>query len=441
MFQTLSDKFQRVFSKLAGCKKLTEDNIQDAINDVRLALLDADVQYSVVKEFVKKVKENALGQEVLKAVSPTQQFVKIVHDELVLLMGQEEGLNLSFKPTKVLFCGLQGSGKTTSAVKLALLLKKQGKVKKPCVIACDLQRPAAVMQLKTLAGQASIDFYSQEGVQDPLKVAKGALSEGLKQGWDLFIFDTAGRLHVDEALMDELKEMKELIAPHEVIFVANAATGQEALKTAGQFHEKLQLTGSVMTMLDGSARGGAAITIRHVTGVPLKFEGVGEKIDDFQPFNPNSMADRILGMGDTINLVRKAQEHIQEEDAVLLEQKLRKATFTFEDYLKQMQMVKKMGSLKSLLGMIPGFSKLKELDLDEGEFFKTEAIILSMTPQERQGMCEMTIGRRKRIAKGSGVKVDDVHRLVKSFTNAKELFKNMPNKKQMEQMFGGSLWR
>ncbi|MCE5294164.1 MAG: signal recognition particle protein [Chlamydiales bacterium] len=442
MFAALSDTFRTVFTKIAGHKKLTEDNISEGLNDVRLALLEADVQYGVAKTFITRVKEKAVGEKITDSVSASQQFVKIVHDELVALMGSTENdLIFDKKPASILMCGLQGSGKTTHSVKLASFLKKKGRFKSPCVVACDLQRPAAREQLKTLAASAQVACFSQDTIHDPLVVAKNALIKAQECGWDLIIFDTAGRLHIDEALMLELQKMKELVKPEEVLLVVNAATGQDAIKTAANFNEKLKITGTILSMLDGTSRGGAAISIREVTGMPIKFEGIGEKIDDLQVFNPTSMADRILGMGDTINLVRKAEEFIDKKDAEAMEKKLRTASFTFEDYLKQMQMVKKMGSMKSLLGMLPGMSKLKELDIDDKEIFKVEAIILSMTPQERAEKCELHMGRRRRIARGSGTSLDDVNRLFKSFKQAKDFFKNVPNMKQLEKMLGGNVWR
>ena len=442
MFGAVTDKFRTLFSKLVSQKKLTEDNITDAINDVRLALLEADVQFSVVKTLIRRVKEKAIGQEVLKSVSPGQQFIKIVHDELVFLMGNEEAeLQLKRKPATILLSGLQGSGKTTHAVKLACFLKKKNKFSKPCVIACDLQRPAAKEQLKSLAEQGLVAFFSEPNTTDPVLVAKSAREKAKSEGWDLLIFDTAGRLHVDDALMQELALLKAAVEPEEILFVANAATGQDAVKTATAFNERLGITGVILTMLDGTTRSGAAISIGEVTGKPIKFEGVGEKIDDLQVFNPSSMADRILGMGDTINLVRKVQEHIEEGEAKALEQKLKTASFTYEDYLKQLQMVKKMGSMKSLLGMLPGMGSLKDLNLDDREFFKTESIILSMTPRERQERDELTMSRRKRIAKGSGTTIDDVNKLLKSFKQTKQFFKNIPNMKHVEKMFKGALWQ
>lgn len=443
MLGTLTTKLQSVFSKLAGKKKLTEENVADAVNEVRLALLEADVNYGVTKTLVKRVKEKAIGEQVLKSVTPGQQFIKIIHDELVSLMGgQEAGLNLQGKPAVLMVCGLQGAGKTTHCAKLAKYLKKKGDFKNPLIAACDLQRPAAIEQLKILGQQIDVPVFSILNEKDPVKVAKEALRQAKEGMHDLLIVDTAGRLHIDDELMRQLEQIKEAINPQEVLFVANAATGQDAVNSAAEFNRRISVTGTILTMLDGNAKGGAAISIQEVTGKPLKFEGVGERVDDIQPFNPKSMADRILGMGDTINLVRKAQEHIKEEDAQKLEQKIRTATFTYEDYLTQIQMVKKMGSIKSLLGMLPGVGNmLPSMDFNDKEFFKIEAIIQSMTPSERMEKCELITPRRKRIAQGSGTKIEDINKLIKSFKQAKQFFKNMPNMKQLEKMMGGSLWR
>lgn len=442
MLGALTEKMQGLFSKLAGKKTLTEDNISDAVSEVRLALLEADVNYSVTKALIKKIKDKAVGDTVVKSVTPGQQFIKVVHDELVTLMGgAEEHIDLKQKPTVIMMCGLQGSGKTTHCAKLAKFLKKQG-AKNPLLAACDLQRPAAIEQLKTLGAQIPIPVFTIPGEKNPVAVAKAALGKAKQDHHDLLIVDTAGRLHIDEELMQQLEQIKSVLNPTEILFVANATTGQDAVNVASTFDKRVAITGTILTMLDGNARAGAAISIREVTGKPLKFEGIGEKLDDIQVFNPTSMADRILGMGDTINLVKKAQEHIDEEDAKDLEKKIRSATFTYNDYLSQMQMVKKMGSLKGLLGMLPGMSALKELDHSDKEFAKVEAIMQSMTPQERGEKCELSVPRRKRIAKGSGTSIDDVNKLVKSFKQAKEFFKNMPNMKSLEKMMGGgSLWR
>lgn len=442
----LTEKFQQMFSSLTGKKTLTEDNISDAVRQVRLALLDADVNYSVASNFVKKVKEKAVGDAVIKSVSPGQQFTKLIHEELVSLMGAQESL-LEMKgiPNVILLCGLQGSGKTTQCVKLAAYLKKKYPGKRILLAACDLQRPAAVAQLKKLASQIDVQVYTgADEEKNPVRVAKDALQKASCEGFDTLIVDTAGRLHLDEELMQQLVEIKAAINPHETLFVASAATGQDAVKTAVAFDKDVQITGTILTMLDGSARAGAAISIREVTGKPLKFEGIGEKIDDLQLFNPHSMADRILGMGDVINLVRKATENIDEEESRALEKKILKAAFTYDDYLKQMVMVKRMGSFKSILKMLPGMSDLGAMDFDEKEFNQIEAMIMSMTMQERVEKVELTPSRRRRIAVGSGVHVDAVNRMVKSFKKLKQMCKDMLGlknqmKKGNKDPFGGKM--
>jgi len=442
MLGTLTAKMQGLMSKLSGKQKLTEENIADAVSEVRLALLEADVAYGVAKQLVKNIKTKALGDLVLKSVTPGQQFIKLVHDELVQLMGGSEAiLDLAQKPSVIMLCGLQGSGKTTQCAKLARYALKKGLCKKPLIVACDLQRPAAVQQLTLLGEQIGVPVFSLPGELDPVAVASKALEHAKQELHDLIIVDTAGRLHIDEELMGQLEALKKATRPSEVLFVANAATGQDAVNVASAFNLRVAITGSILTMLDGNTRGGAAISIREVTGKPLKFEGVGERIDDLQIFNPTSMADRVLGMGDTINLVKKAKEHIDDAEAKKLEQKLRTATFTYEDFLSQMQMLKKLGSLKSLFSMLPGMSAIKEMELDEKSFFKNEAMIQSMTLDERSQKCELSHARRKRIAAGSGTTVDDVNKLVKMFDRAKKFFKNMPNMKQFEKMMGGSQWR
>jgi signal recognition particle subunit SRP54 len=434
MFSALTDKFTGIFASLAGKKKLTEDNISEAVREVRLALLDADVNYGVTKNFIKRVKEKALGEQVIKSVTPGQQFIKVIHDELVALMGGGEALlHLHAKPAVVMLCGLQGAGKTTHAAKLAKYLTKSDYRKKSLLAACDLQRPAAVEQLKILGGQIGVEVFALEGEKSPVKVAKNALKAAKEGGYDVLILDTAGRLHIDDALMKELEEIKAATAPHEILFVANAATGQDAVAAAAEFNKRLAVTGTILTMLDGDARAGAAISIHEITGKPLKFEGIGEKLDDLQLFNAKSMADRILGMGDTINLVKKAKEHISEEEAEKLEEKMRKATFTYDDYLKQMQAVRKMGSFKGLMKMLPGASKLADCDKSEKEFYKIEAIILSMTFRERCEKDELSISRVKRIAQGSGTAIQDVNKLRKSFKQAKQFFKNAGSKKMLDK--------
>lgn len=439
MFGALTEKLQELCASLKGKKTLTEDNIADAVKQVRLALLDADVNYSVASQFVKRMKEKALGDEILKSVSPAQQFIKMIHDELVLLMGSEESiLELKGSPSVILLCGLQGSGKTTQCAKLSYFLSKKYPHKKVLLAACDLQRAAAVEQLKKLAESMQVPVYvGTEGAADPVIVAKQALEKAKREAFDVLIVDTAGRLHIDEALMEQLRQIKKVVNPDEVLFVASAATGQDAVKTAVEFDRSVGISGVILTMLDGSARAGCAISIREVTGKPLKFEGVGEKVGDLQPFNPRSMADRILGMGDVINLVRKAQEHIDAKESEELEKKVLKATFTYEDYLKQMSMFKKMGPLKGLLKMLPGMSGLADMDIDEKELGQIEAIICSMTIAERREQVELLPARRRRIAQGSGTSMDAVNRLVKGFKQIKALCKHMPNLKN--QMGKGSL--
>jgi signal recognition particle subunit SRP54 len=439
MFHALTEKLQSVFANLRGQKTLTEENISDAVRQVRLALLDADVNYGVAGEFVKRVKEKAIGGVVVKSVSPGQQFIKLVHDELASFMGADEApLDLKGKISVVMLCGLQGSGKTTTCAKLGALINKTEPHKRILMVACDLQRPAAVDQLQKLGQSIQIPVFTMPGETDPLRVAKKALEAAKSEGYDVLLVDTAGRLHLDQELMQELAELKKLLEPREVLFVANATTGQDAVRTAAEFDQKVALSGTILTMLDGNARAGAAISIREVTKKPLKFEGIGEKIGDLQVFNPRSMADRILGMGDVINLVKKAQENFDEEQSQELEKKLRKASFTYEDYLKQMSMVKKMGSFKSILKMLPGMDSLGNLDFSDKEFGKLEAMILSMTPPERQEKDELTYSRRKRVASGSGVSIDDVNRMVKGFKRVKQLLKGMnPKKMGLKNMMNG----
>jgi len=440
MFSALSEKFQNLFSKFFRASEITEASIQEAIDEVRLALLDADVQYGVAKTFVKRVKEKAIGQELVKSVSAGQLFVNIVHEELIELLGKEEKEFLvSERPARIVLCGLQGSGKTTHAAKLAVYLREKQKFVRPCLVACDRARPAAVEQLITLAKQVDVDYFTLDGEKDPVRVAQAALAQAKERQNDLLIFDTAGRLHVDEELMSELEAVKQAVDPHHVILTLNAATGQDAVRASSAFAERVGICGSILTMLDGSARGGAAISVVEVTKRPILFEGHGERIHDIRPFHPVSMADRVLGMGDTINLVRQAQEHIHEEEAQELERKLRKSEFTYSDFLNQLRTIKKMGSVKGLLSMLPGASQLPIGGSDD-ELKKAEAIILSMTHREREDRCEMTMGRRKRLSKGSGTGVEDVNRLIRTMKQAKKFFKGS-NMKQLEKMLGGKLWR
>lgn len=420
MFTSLTKKLQDLTHALKGYRTLNEKNIADALREVRLALLDADVNYSIVSKWVKSVKEKALGTKTLKGVHAGEQFIKIVHEELIALMGGEESdFSLKKNPSKILLCGLQGSGKTTHAAKLAYFLKNTKK-KKPLLVALDYQRPAAIDQLKILGDSIDVPVFSIVGEKNPAKIAKKALKEHL---YDVFIFDTAGRLHIDDALMKELLSVKSMVDPDEVIFVANSALGQDAVKTAEEFQERIGITGSILTMLDGSTRAGAALSIREVTQKPLLFEGVGERVEDLRIFNPTSMADRILGMGDVINLMKKVETQVSKDEQKKLEKKIRKAQITYNDYLKQMSMVKKMGPLKGILKMLPGVGAQIDLDESVSHFSKIEAMIFSMTPEERLCQVELIPGRRRRIAKGSGTSLNDVNRLVKQFKQLKKMSK------------------
>lgn len=423
MFGALTEKFQDLALRLSGNKTLTETNIADAVRDVRLALLDADVNFTIVGQFIKRVKENVLGSEKKQGITAGDQFIHVVHQELVSLMGGEEAkLDLKGDPSKILLCGLQGSGKTTHAAKIAHMLKKKYH-KKPLLVALDLQRPAAIHQLRILAEQIGVDLYYNLDEKNPRKIAREALK---KTGYDVMIFDTAGRLHVDDALMNELQDLKHEITPHEILYVANSSAGQDAVKVAEDFDKRIGITGSILTMLDGTTRAGAALSIREITKKPLLFEGIGEKVEDLQVFNPVSMADRILGMGDIINLAKKAEEQFSEEENKKLEQKILKASFTFDDYLSQIKMMKRMGPLKNIMKMMPNMGIPMDLDVSEKEFKKTEAIILSMTQAERNEKVELTPPRKKRIAKGSGTGMEDVNRLVKSFKQLKKFAKQIP---------------
>ncbi|MFZ4672765.1 MAG: signal recognition particle protein [Chlamydiia bacterium] len=438
MFQGLSDKFRNIFSSLTGVTKLTEENVSEAVRNVRMALLDADVSFPIVSAFVKKVKEKALGSIASHHLQPKDLFVKIVHDELVELMGSTEpSIRMKGSPSVWMLVGLQGVGKTTQAVKLANLLKGKKYNKSPLIIAADLQRPAAIEQLKILAGRANVAVYANLEVKDPLHVVEKGLEYAKKNEHDLVLIDTAGRLHVDQALMDQICQIKKRTNPDEVLFVASAATGQDAVKTADEFNKAVEITGSILTMLDGTARAGAAISILEVTKCPLKFEGIGEGIQDIQLFNPASMADRILGMGDVINLVKKVQNTFDGDEQPDMEKKLLQGSFTYQDFLEQLTKLSKLGPMKGLLKMIPGMPELPD-DIDfEKDSKKAKAIILSMTVHERQGDTEIDHGRRQRIAKGSGTMIDDVNRLVKGFKQAKLFSKNIPQLKKKFKSFGG----
>ena len=430
MFGRLSDKLQDVFKNLRGQGKISESNIADALREVRLALLDADVNFQVAKDFIARVREKALGEAVLRSVTPGQQIVKIFHEELCALLGGDSApLDLS-KPGRILMVGLNGAGKTTSSAKLARLLKSQGR--SPMLVACDLMRPAAIDQLAVLAGQIGVPVFRPEaGETDVLAVAKRAAEWCATTGGDVQIYDTAGRQEIDEPLIEELKQLRDFLQPREILLVADAATGQQAVNVAEKFHGALGLTGLVLTKLDGDARGGAALSLRSVTGRPIKFIGVGEKIDQFEAFHPDRLAGRILGMGDVISLVEKAAEAISEDEARRMEEKLRTASFDLTDFLQQFKMLKKMGPLENILGMIPGMDKIKDSSVDEKQLKRVEAIILSMTLQERARPDILNARRRQRIARGSGVHVSEVNNLILRFTQMRKMMKNMGSMKKL----------
>jgi len=438
MFGELVDRFDGIFKKLRGAGKLTEKNIRDSLREVRRALLEADVNYKVVKDFIAQVESLSVGERVLKSIEPGQQIVKIVHDELVNLLGRtaEPLAPIDKTPTIYMLCGLQGSGKTTLAGKLALDAKR--KKKKPLLVAADIYRPAAVKQLALLGESIDVEVFSLDGKKPP-EICSEAKKYAEKNFIDLVILDTAGRLHIDEELMVELEQIKEKVAPDEMLLVADSMTGQDAVTLAEQFHKRLTITGVALTKLDGDARGGAAISIRAVTGCPIKLASIGEKLSDLEAFHPDRMASRILGMGDIVTLVEKAQGAVDEEQAVKLAEKIKKNTFTLEDFQDQMQQLKKMGPLESILGMIPGVGKaLKGVQIDERNLLRVEAIIQSMTPHERQNPQMIDGSRKKRIAMGSGNSVQDVNNLLKQFLAMKKMMKNM-GKFKLKGISKGSL--
>lgn len=439
MFENLTKKLDKAFHILKGHGRITEVNVADTLKEVRRALLDADVNYKIAKDFTKRVKEKALGQNVLTALKPGQVLVKIVHDELAELMGgQAAGLNLSGKPTVILIAGLQGSGKTTFSAKLANWLKNK-KHKKPLLVAGDVYRPAAIEQLKVLGRQIGVEVYAEEDHKDPVRIAQNAVDYARKNGFDTVIVDTAGRLAVDEEMMNEIENIKTAVRPHETLFVVDAMTGQDAVNTAKVFNERLDFDGVVMTKLDGDARGGAALSIKAVVNKPIKFIGTGEKIQDLDVFHPDRMADRILGMGDIVTLVEKAQEQFDAEEAAKLRKKIAKNEFGFDDFLKQIRQIKKMGNIKDLVGMIPGMNKIKDLDIDDDAFKEIEAIILSMTPEERRHPKIINSSRKKRIARGSGTSVQEVNQLLKQFEQMSKMMKMMQKGggKNLMRMMGG----
>ncbi len=425
MFGNLTDKLEVVFKKLRGAGKLSEKNIKDSMREVRQALLEADVNYMVTKKFVATVQEKAVGEEVLKSIEPGQQIIKIVHEELVQLLGGKEVplAPIDKSPTVIMVCGLQGSGKTTLCGKLALMYKRKNK--KTMVVAADVYRPAAVKQLKVIADSIAVEHFSIEGVMPP-KICKEAVKFAEKNFIDLVILDTAGRLHIDDKLMGELEEIKSLVKPDELLLVADSMTGQDAVKVADEFHKRLDITGVVLSKLDGGARGGAALSIREVTGCPIKLASIGEKLGELEPFYPERMATRILGMGDIVTLVEKAQETIDEDKAIEMQEKMLKAQFNFEDFLDQMDQIKKMGPLDGLLKMIPGMGKaLKGVQVEERDMERMVAIIKSMTIAERRNPGLIDGSRKKRIATGSGNSVQAVNQLLKQFYSMQKMFKQM----------------
>ena len=435
MFENLSDKLDRAFKILKGQGQITEINVAETLKEVRKALLDADVNFKIAKQFTETVKEKALGQSVLTAISPGQLMIKVVHQELIQLMGgQKSDIQLGGNPTIILMSGLQGSGKTTFSGKLANYLKTK-KGKNPLLVACDIYRPAAIEQLKVLGAQIGVDVFADPDSKDPVIISKRAIQQARENGNSVVIIDTAGRLAIDELMMNEIAAVKKAVQPHEILFVVDAMTGQDAVNTAKAFNEKLNFDGVVLTKLDGDTRGGAALSIRFVVDKPIKFVGTGEKMEALDVFYPERMADRILGMGDVVSLVEKAQEQFNEEEARKLQKKIAKNQFDFNDFLSQLQQIKKMGNLKDLVGMIPGVGKsLKDVDIKDDAFKGIEAIIFSMTPKERINPDLINGSRRKRIAEGSGTNIQEVNKLIKQFEDTRKMMKMMGNKEQMAKM-------
>jgi signal recognition particle subunit SRP54 len=424
MFSLLADKLQDIFKDLRGQGKITETNVTEAMRAVRMALLEADVDFNVAKTFIGRVKEKALGEEVLRTVSPGQQIVKIFHDELTTLLGGDAVPLEMPKGGRILMVGLNGAGKTTSSAKLAHWLKKQGR--KPLLIACDLHRPAAIEQLATLGRQVGVPVYTPPaGEKDVLASARAALAWVKEQDGDVEIYDTAGRQEIDEPLVQELKKLRDLLAPQEVLLVADSATGQQAVSVATHFHQALNITGLVLTKLDGDARGGAALSMREVTQRPIKFAGVGEKLEQFEPFHPDRLAGRILGMGDIVSLVEKAASAIDEADAKRMEERFRKASFDLNDFLSQFKMIRKLGPLENILAMLPGMGNMKDFSVDEKQLKRVEAIVLSMTMEERTRPDILNARRRQRIARGSGTSVTEVNDLLQRFGQMRKMMKNM----------------
>ncbi|MCG8501749.1 MAG: signal recognition particle protein [Firmicutes bacterium] len=435
IFESLASKLQETFKKLKGKGKLTEKDIKAAMREVRLALLEADVNFKVVKDFVKTVSEKAVGAEVLESLTPGQHVIKIVNDELTALMGSTQS-KIAFAPkppTVLMLVGLQGAGKTTAAGKLSGLLRKQGK--KPLLVACDIYRPAAIKQLQVVGGQLDVPVFTMGDKKNPVDIAKAALEHADAAGHDLIIIDTAGRLHINEELMDELKNVKNAVRPSEILLVVDAMTGQDAVNVAESFNEKLGIDGVIVTKLDGDTRGGAALSVRAVTGKPIKFAGMGEKLSDMEPFYPDRMASRILGMGDVLSLIDKAQEAFDEKKALEMERKLRTQQFTFDDFLDQLEQMKNMGPLSQVLDMMPGVNAkmLKNVDIDDKQLDHVEAIIKSMTKVERVNPSIINSSRKRRIANGSGTRVQDVNNLLKQFEQMKRTMKQFSNPKKMKK--------
>jgi len=438
LFQSLTDKLSEAFKKFRNKGKLTEADVKAGMREIKLALLEADVNFKVVRDFIKTVTERAVGSEVLESLMPAQQIVKIVNEELTALMGGSNSkLTIAPKPpTVVMMCGLQGSGKTTHTGKLALMYKKQGK--HPLMVACDVYRPAAITQLKTLGEQIDVPVFAMGDKISPVEIAKAAIEHARKNGNDMVFLDTAGRLQIDEVLMDELKNIKEAVEPTEILLVVNSMIGQESVNVSETFNNLLDITGVILTMLDGDTRGGAALSIRCVTGKPIKFVGTGEKMDAIEPFHPDRMASRILGMGDILSLIEKAEQAFDQKKAEEMEKKLRESSFTLEDYLEQFKQVKEMGSMDQLMGMLPGVkpSQLKDAKIDPKQIDRMEAIILSMTKKERVNPAILNGSRKKRIAAGSGTSVEEVNKLLNQFNQVNKLMKQMASGK-MNGMLGG----
>ena len=434
-FEGLSSKFQNIARKFKGKTRITESDLKEMLREVKLALLEADVNYKIVKEFIATIQEKALGQDVLKSLTPGQQVIKIVKDELVeLLGGTDARINISPNPpTIIMMVGLQGSGKTTTAAKLANILRKDGK--KPLLVACDVYRPAAIKQLQVLGAQLNIPVYANENSQDVVKISKQAIEQAISKLNDVIIIDTAGRLQIDEVLMEELKNLKSAVKPHEILLVVDSMTGQEAVNVAESFKDAVGIDGIVLTKLDGDTRGGAALSVKKVTGRPIKYIATGEKMNDIEQFHPDRMASRILGMGDVLSIIEKAEEAITEEEAEKLEAQLRKNRFDMDDYLAQLRQIKKMGSFSSILKMIPGLgSKMKDIQVDDKEFLRVESMICSMTKEERRNPKILNGQRRLRIAKGSGTTVEQLNKFMKSFEMTQKMMKQMKSEKGMKNV-------